>query len=70
MDTLIDRAIKAYFRGAGPGIMQPSRDASIVEEHNGKQYVVIRDTHQVLQVYRVTPQGGLRGIQHYPMDLE
>jgi hypothetical protein len=65
---LESRAMAAYFR-AGNNV-QPSISDSGVEEHSGKTYVVLRNSLGVLKVYRVRPDGVLKGLKRYPKAID
>ena len=68
MDDLMKRAFAAWFRSGGTD--QPSATSSGVESHDGKQYVVLRNTRGVMKVYRVRPDGMLKGLRRYPAAFE
>ena len=57
--SLLDRAIRAYFRSFPDG-PQPSCYGSDIREHAGLLYVVLRNVNGILQVYRVCKSGRLR----------
>ena len=68
-DALRQRAFAAHYRlaAARGGIYtQPGWDESCTEEHNGKRYVVLRNINGVLAVYRIRPNGALKGLKRYP----
>lgn len=63
-----ERAVRAY--GRRPDLdesravmMQPARDSSGLERHNGIPYVVLRNCNGVLAVFRVTKAGRLRRLR-------
>src|SRR4029077_11243262 len=66
MDDLVKRAFAAWFRSGGTD--QPSSAAGGIEEHNGKEYVVLRNVRGVMKVYRVRPDGMLKPI-HPPAGI-
>lgn len=69
-DELTERAFRAYFRAGNT--LQPA-NSSGVEMHNGKGYVVLRDSYRVLAVYRVFSRGGvsrLRALRRWPSAVE
>jgi hypothetical protein len=69
-DELTGRAFRAYFRAGNT--MQPA-NSSGVEVHNGKRYVVLRNTYRVLAVYRVSSRDGvhrLRALRRWPPALQ
>ena len=68
---LLARATRAYFvaaRSTG-GEANPS-NASAVEKHEGKYYVVLRNVKGVLSVYRVRNDGMLKNLKRWPESLE
>ena len=67
-DDLLRRAIAAYYRGAGPGVMQPANTSS-VDTVDGLHYVVLRNVRGVLAVYRVRNDGVLKGLKRWPAEL-
>lgn len=69
MDDLKRRAFAAWFR-SGSNI-QPGDGVSGVEEHGGKEYVVLRNgVDNVLAVYRVRNNGVLKGLKRWPKSIE
>ncbi len=67
---LTERAFRAYFRAGNT--MQPA-NSSGVGMHNGRGYVVLRNAHAVLAVYRVFSRGGvdrLRALHRWPRALD
>lgn len=71
-EELTQRAIAAYYRSARGGeiLDQPSSGASGVTEHEGKEYVILRNVNGVLAVYRVRPSGALKGLRRWPKELD
>ena len=71
----VSRAFAAYFRqphdfmGAAWSPPQPS-SGSGVEEHKGKQYVVLHNVNGVLAVYRIRNNGYLKQLKKWPAALE
>jgi hypothetical protein len=63
------RAFAAYFRFT-ENALQPSRNLSGEETVNGKRYVVLRNTNGILAVYRVKPDGALKGLKRWPAALD
>ena len=61
MDDLTQRAVAAWFRSGGQH--QPSTSDSGIEEHAGKEYVALRNVKGVLKLYRVRPDGILKGLR-------
>jgi hypothetical protein len=62
----------AYFvaaRSTGGESISPS-NASAVEEHEGKYYVVLRNVNGVLSVCRVRNDGMLKNLKRWPESLE
>jgi hypothetical protein len=55
----LDRALAAYYRSGEIAI--PS-NASEVEEHHGREYVVLRNVNGTLAVYLIRPNGSLQGL--------
>ena len=71
-EQLTRRAFAAYFRSAArEGVPSPDQPANYsgVEEHGGKQYVVLRNVNGVLAVYRVRNDGILKGLKRWPEEL-
>jgi hypothetical protein len=67
MDELYRRALIAYFRySAEPSPDQPAESCSGVEVHDGSQYVVLRNGHRLLSVYRVRNDGQLKRLKRWP----
>lgn len=66
-EDLLRRAMAAYFRSGGSD--QPSSSASGVQEVDGLMYVVLRNVNEVLSVYRVRPNGLLKGLKRWPKEL-
>ena len=69
----IDRAMSAWYRGSSPGAsrLYPSEAMSQhVTLPNGKEYVVLANSYQVLGVYRVRPSGYLRLMKRWPKAVE
>jgi hypothetical protein len=65
----IDRAFAAYFRTEGAYAAQPSNHSD-VQEHAGKEYVVLRNVNGILAVYRIRPSGELKRLRRWPTELE
>ena len=73
MEELMSRAYAAWFRGArrqGHSADQPSESRSSIDEHDGKQYVVLRNAAGTLAVYRVRNDGVLKGLKRWPRELD
>jgi hypothetical protein len=71
-EQLLSRAIAAHAQAAareGAIYEQPSASESGLEEVRGKQYVVLRNTHGILRVYRVRNDGVLKGLRRWPAEL-
>jgi hypothetical protein len=66
-EDLTRRAFAAWFRSGG--IDQPSRWSG-VEEHGGKNYVVLRNANGVMAVYRVRNDGKLKRLVRWPTALD
>ena len=56
------------FSGTGARL-QPCSVTSGPVTHNGLKYVVLRNTNGVLAVYRIRPNGALKGLKRYPKAL-
>lgn len=68
IDAIVERAFTAYFRSGGTD--QAGRDSSECVRLNGKDYVVLRNAHGALAVYRVRPHNGaLRRLKRPPAEL-
>lgn len=52
-----------------PGARYPSEAASSVNTVNGRQYVVLRNSLELLGVYRALPGGAVRKLQRWPKVL-
>jgi len=63
----VARALSAWYRQEG--FQQPSSDSGLVE-HNGKEYVVLRNVTGVLGVFRIRPNGALKRLKRWPAALE
>jgi len=61
-----ERAFHNYFRDGGAA--QP-QGGECIEEHDGKQYVVLRNVRGILAVYCVQPSGSLRSVYPWPAAL-
>ena len=72
MDELLARAIKAYYvahRREGTIADQPNISDSGTEAHDGKRYIVLRNSKGTLAVYRVRRDGGLKILKRWPAIL-
>jgi hypothetical protein len=71
---LLSRAIAAHYQACareGVAADQPAADSSGVEDLDGKQYVVLRNSRGVLRVYRVRKYDGvLKGLRRWPKELD
>jgi hypothetical protein len=65
---VVSRAFAAYFRAGGQ--LQPAASSSGEREHQGKRYVVLKNVSGVLAVYRVRPDGVLKGLRRWPAEIE
>jgi hypothetical protein len=66
----VARAFAAWFRSADDGIHdQPSIKHSGVVEHEGRQYVLLENGYRTLAVYRIRPDGVLKGLKRPPKEL-
>ena len=71
-DGLIRRAIAAVARDAarlGGEMIQPSKE-SCVQEVSGRRYVVLVNVSGIIAVYRVRPDGILKGLKRWPKELD
>jgi hypothetical protein len=67
-EDLIRRAFSAWFRSGGT--QQPAVTLSTVEELDEKVYVVLRNSNEILAVYRVRPSDGvLRRMKRWPHQI-
>jgi hypothetical protein len=65
--------MSAWYRGSTTGSTRqyPSESMSHhVTMPNGKEYVVLANSHQVLGVYRIRPSGYLRLMKRWPKAVE
>jgi hypothetical protein len=72
MDELLARAIQAYYvahRREGTIADQPNISDSGTEAHDGKRYIVLRNSKGTLAVYRVRRHGGLKILKRWPAIL-
>jgi hypothetical protein len=69
----IQRALAAWYRGSSTGHTR-QYPAEGMTEHvtlpNGKEYVVVANSYQVLGVYRIRPSGFLRLMKKWPKAVE
>ena len=70
MDDLTSRAMRAYFRSHAGTVTDQPANTSGMQEHNGRQYVVLHNVKGVLAVYRVRNGGQLKGLKRWPTELE
>ena len=73
MDDLTTRAFAAYFREAKTrGAYSPDQPAndSGIEQHDGRDYVVLRNVNGTLAVYRVRNDGLLKRLRRWPAALK
>lgn len=69
----VPRALAAWYRGSRDdhARLYPSESAcQQVTLPDGKSYVVMANTYQVLGVYRIRPQGVLRLMKRWPKAVE
>lgn len=59
-DSLIARAMRAHERK--PGALYPSQGECTIETVAGKRYVFVRNTHEILSVYKVRGDGRLEAV--------
>jgi hypothetical protein len=65
-ENLSRRALAAYFRSGGTA--QPT-GGGVVQEYEGKLYVVLSNVRGTLAVYRVRNDGMLKGLRRPPREL-
>jgi hypothetical protein len=63
----IERAHRAYQRGARPGevLDQPTANGDLVS-YRGRSYVVLSNSYRTLAVYRIRGDGRLRRLRRWP----
>jgi hypothetical protein len=67
-ERLVSRALAAWYRAGGTD--QPASDSGVVE-CAGLLYVVLRDGGGTpLAVYRVRPNGLLKGLKRWPAEID
>ena len=69
----VPRALAAWYRGSRTGHTRasPAEALSVqVTLPDGKGYVVLANSYQVLGVYRIRPQGVLRLLKRWPKAVE
>jgi hypothetical protein len=69
----VPRALAAWYRGSTTGIARqyPSEGmCTQVTLPDGKAYVVLANSYQVLGVYRIRPNGVLRLMKKWPKAVE
>lgn len=67
MKTLESRALSAYLR-IGEGVaIQPSEP--VVDTVDGREYVVLYNTAELLAVYRVQNRGQLKRLKRWPSEI-
>lgn len=71
-DELLRRAVAAYVRsGDGELVDQPAPARSGIAEHDGKEYLVLRNARRTLAVYRVRAYDGvLKRLRRWPEQIE
>jgi hypothetical protein len=63
-EQVMRRAYAAWFRYGGTA--QPGASDSTIEEYAGRDYVVLRNGRGVMAVYRIRPNGALKGMRRWP----
>ena len=53
----------------GQSFDEPARSESEEVTLDGKRYVVLANTHEILAVYRIKPDGLLRRLRRWPKTL-
>jgi hypothetical protein len=66
-DNLTGRAFAAYFQAGG--MDQPANTSGVVE-CDDKLYVVLHSGNDILAVYRVRPNGLLKGLKRWPVEID
>jgi hypothetical protein len=72
-EDYLPRALAAWYRGTATGQSRqyPSEALSMqVTLPDGKSYVVLANSYQVLGVYRVRPNGVLKLLRRWPKAVE
>ena len=64
---LLSRAYAAYFRSGAVGLPSNGSDEIVF---GGKTYVVLRNVHGILAIYRLLKSGQLRRLRCYPAELD
>ena len=64
---LLSRAYAAYFRSRAVDVPSNGSDAIVF---GGKTYVVLRNVHGILAIYRLLKCGQLRRLRSYPAGLD
>jgi hypothetical protein len=73
VDELLARGYLAYFREAkrqGWVASQPAEASSGLEQHDGHEYIVLRNVNGTLAVYRVRNDGFLKRLKRWPVALD
>ena len=76
MPTMVDyvpRALAAWYRASRTDHTRPFPSEALCTQvtlPNGKGYVVMANSYQVLGVYRIRPSGFLRGLRRWPRAVE
>jgi hypothetical protein len=65
--NLLSRAYAAYFRSGAVDLPSNGSDAFVF---GGKTYVVLRNVHGILAIYRLLKSGQLRRLRCYPAELD
>jgi hypothetical protein len=68
MNEYESRALSAYFRSSGQTASQPQAPETL--EHEGRQYVVLSNVNGILAVYRIKPDGFLKGLKRWPKEID
>ena len=73
MREVMERAFAAWFRGSRTGLTPAYPSQTMSDERtlpDGRHYVVLANSYQILGVYRVKPDGFLRRLRRWPKALE
>ncbi|MBA2485856.1 MAG: hypothetical protein H0V35_07120 [Nitrospira sp.] len=68
----LGRAFSAYYKGASTedAAIQPGQGASTLETVANRTYVVLRNTHGTLAVYRIRNEGILKRLRKWPKEID
>jgi hypothetical protein len=66
-DDVVSRAFAAYFRAGGKDQPATTSGERVFAD---KRYVVLESARGTLAVYRVRPNGLLKGLRRWPKEIE